>query len=72
MEHDRDMTLRGIEGGDENPRAELSALLDDGVDPIVIAMRDAIVRGKYEDVARHAEDLRAAAAAIHAVAQRAD
>lgn len=66
------MTLRGIEGGGENPRAELSALLDDGVAPIVFAMRDAIARGQYEHVAQHAEDLRAAADAIHATAERAD
>ena len=58
------MTLHSIDGGGENQRAELRALVDDVVDPIVEAMRDVIARGEYKQLGQHAEDLREAAEAI--------
>ena len=58
------MRLRAIEGGGQSRRDELLALIDDGVDPIVEAMRVAVERGEYEQLVQHAEDLREAAQAI--------
>lgn len=66
------MTLRSIEGGGQNRRTELFALVDDGVDPIVEALREAIDHGEFAFVVQHAEDLRAAADAIRELARGSD